>query len=107
MELEVGMYVRTKWGDIGKVWLISENCTETFDFDLDNEKTYLDCEIKKSSYNIIDLIEVGDYVNGYKVMFNKNNCIMLSNGEIIREEKCIKSILTREQYEANCYKIGE
>nr|DAY80357.1 MAG TPA: hypothetical protein [Caudoviricetes sp.] len=51
----------------------------------------------KHSKQLIDLIEVGDFVNGHRIF-----CKI--HGEI--GEKDIKTILTKEQYLANCYKVG-
>ena len=70
----------------------------------------------KVSENRIDLIEKDDYVNGYKVisvdydvMDDTIECIELDlnnnyqyNFISIRQ---IKTILTKEQFEANCYKL--
>ena len=71
-------------------------------------------EILKHSKNIIDLIEKDDYINGEKVIdiFNPE---FLSLGELpyVRtqnnkyEEQDIKTILTKEQMENNCYRIEE
>lgn len=73
--------------------------------------------IKKHSKNLIDLIEVSDYVNGMKIddigeikRFGKTTqkCLWVNIGDgidIIDEE--IKDILTKEQYMQNCYKIAE
>ena len=59
------------------------------------------------------LIEIGDYVNGYKVLnvldFN-DNTRMLSLEKIYDsniEEADIKSIVTKEQFESMSYKVGE
>lgn len=74
----------------------------------------VDC--KKASYNIIDLIEVGDYVNGEKVAYvwnfkNGNRVSLesaydLGNLDYALDDNDIKEILTHEQYEANCYKVN-
>ena len=65
MKLEVGMYVRYKNG-IGKI--VAKYVKGVL---LDKGKGgYFRTEsvdILKASHNIIDLIEVGDYVNGYYV----------------------------------------
>ena len=69
--MEVEEYVRSKDGRILK---IVEYCKKT--------------EIKKHSKNIIDLIEVGDYVNGHLVVatLERNICypkfVMTENGDI-------------------------
>lgn len=104
-EYEVGEYYRTKNGEILKIVDLDE-----YRF-LVNKFYY---QIVKHSKNIIDLVEVGDYVNGHRVtdkyLFagekpvletegNDTNCKCLC-------EKDIKTILTGESYMANCYKVG-
>ena len=103
-EIEVGEYVRTKKGKI---------------FKYGKGRAYLgrDNEIINHSKNIIDLIEVGDYVNGkevkYIVMFegfpDYPKLIFVDETHLIPNETCknedIKTILTKELYEANCYKV--
>lgn len=62
-------------------------------------------DIKSHSKNIIDLIEVGDYVNGeYVVEISQNKEIITEPYHFIKH---IDNILTHEMYEQNCYKIGE
>lgn len=74
--------------------------------------------ISKHSKNIVDLIEVGDIVNGYKVINVINEepcpsgkCIDIDSSKDSSEctlwEEDIRTILTKEQYEANCYKVEE
>ena len=64
--------------------------------------------IIKSSPNIIDLIKVGDFVNGKEVLeikkFGSFNGIKVF-GDIYYNKE-IKSIVTKEQFEAIQYKIG-
>lgn len=108
MEIKENEFIRTKTGKIDKVinnnYYISEY--------IECEKGIVDKEnIVKHSFNIIDLIEVGDFVNGMKVddiskiqRFNKpiQKCLWanINDGyDIINEE--IKTILTKEQMEAN------
>ena len=67
--------------------------------------------IVKHSKNIIDLIEVGDYVNGILIEDIEeidNKKVFYSNGEMIawtNRDKGIETILTKEKYIQNCYKI--
>jgi tmRNA-binding protein len=72
----------------------------------------------KHSKNIIDLIEVGDYVNGSEVTsyyyVGKQKVLVINNEKITYEENenfisnlGIKTVLTKEQYEANSYKLKE
>lgn len=111
--MKVGDYVRT---DIGIGKYISDN--EIQFRDGKGKATYRD--VIKSSSNIIDLIEVGDYVNGYRVYEIKDNCIMVGykcfKNEFDNEEDFlyqtiytndIKSIVTKECFESMEYKVGE
>ena len=132
MELKEGMYVRTEKGYIAKIlgvdYLLDDNGCE-----LNNiEAVYLDKmvdEIGKDIYagcvsqvfkecrvrdNLIDLIEVGDYVNGYKVeavyLKGYRKYIKLSNayenGKGIRTySEDIKSVVTKEQFSSVKYEV--
>lgn len=116
MEIKVGEYCRTKDGHIGKVENINEFrppetkiCVDINWIDL----VFLaEEDIKAHSFNIIDLIEVGDYVNGYKVIEieKTTKCVHTDYSEHLMEsiaEFEIKTILTHEQYKQNCYKLEE
>ena len=80
MKLEVGMYVRTKDGIIAKVDYIDN---DTILFDKELYRTYGDSidflekdnleRIIKASYNIIDILEIGDYVNGSPICLIKTD----------------------------------
>ena len=127
--MKVGDYVRTKTG-IHKVFEINENATvwkyhcdkkPTGEWDSSYEYIKIkDDDIIKSSPNIIDLIEVGDYINGHKVFDDMrvdtddygNDFIEIGIeidnmlNHYIREED-IKSIVTKEQFESMEYKVKE
>ena len=134
MKLEVGKWCRTEEGTIFKI--IGGN-VDMWEIDIDY--SYLSkCEnedynsyaynknnslfedlVVKASYNIIDILEVGDYVNGKKIV----DVGCLTNGprkgtKVIDyyitpsavcylENEDIKSIVTKEQFENMEYKIGE
>lgn len=111
MKLEVGMYVRTNNGIIekltNKTMLNGKN--GHYFTRKDRDECYAKEDILKSSFNLIDLIEVGDYVNGkliHKIQIKNDGTKLLEygNGKHI---KIIKEVLTHEQYEANCYKVVE
>lgn len=60
----------------------------------------------KSSPNIIDLIEVGDYVNGCPVLLKENNELVC--GLLLRyKEENIENIVTKGQFESMEYKVDE
>lgn len=106
-DIEVNEYVRTKKGAVGKLIEIDKKATAY----------YLDClkcvslkNIVKHSKQLIDLIEIGDYVNGHLVEEVRISCfdssIFVHEYAIELHENDIKTILTKEQFEANCYKVG-
>lgn len=103
-----GMYARTNNGIIGKV--INSNSDEMINGPelLVNNKIY--CierdSIKDIKENIIDLIEVGDYVNENRVYKITSACVYFV-GKAAQNKLTIniETILTHEQYQANCYKI--
>ena len=119
MELNVGDYVRTKdYGFIkiksfyyseDMIHILDENCNE-YDFSKELVDDF------KSSPNIIDLIEVGDYVNEYYVedITNTGEELVLhiitgSNyfqSPFLYNED-IKSVLTHEQFETMKYVVGD
>ena len=116
MKLKEGMYVRTKNGIIDKVIIDykgkcnSPNCNCKH---VSCQYNYYDeVDIINASHNIIDLIEVGDYVNGREVVdifYDANDnvindCVL---GSIVYDNNEIKSIITKEQMEQMSYKVGE
>lgn len=114
MELQPNMYVRTKVGIYKINHFINNSYTQKFTY-IDNQgvSNILDEEeIIKVSYNIIDLIQVGDFVDGKQVV-NAIHCkdgfnrIELFGGKAIMNKTPIKSILTKEQFESMSYKVGE
>ena len=75
-----------------------------------------DNDIAKHSFNIIDLIEVGDYVNGYKVLEIEDisNCNKKAYTIFEKNEHCyvrlwktedIKNIVTHEQFKSVMYEV--
>ena len=125
MKLKEGMYVRTKKGKIGKIVDINLGQEqERYILDSSNVYIYDKEDIIKASNNIIDLIEVGDYVNGYpvdyitnlgkefgkRISFGDETCVVASKfsfDKVYIYEEDIKSIVTKEQFESMQYKVGE
>ena len=105
MELKVGMYVRYRHlsnTKISKIFRIDVSDEDVF-VALDNDDGTLESFIINASDNIIDLIEVGDYVNGLPVVHNAKenggNIVIVSNGSPYNEED-IKTIVTKEMFES-------
>ena len=118
--IEVNEYVRTKDGHIAKYiekLVKDEDVSDGMLFDgyiYEKHKhirySFLKEIIVKHSKQLIDLVEVGDYVNGHLVEEVRISCfdssIFVHEYEIELREEDIKTILTKEQYLANCYKVG-
>ena len=120
-KIKVGEYVRTNEGIIDKVDRYSiGSCV----YHCKNGMCIDECEtvgihisdIKKHSFNIIDLIEEGDYVNGIYV--EKNNGRYLETLECCYQDSSlghieyikifpseIHSIVTKEQFKSAEYEV--
>lgn len=111
--MRVGDYVRTENG-IDKVMGYRyepeyENGHVVWFKKSDSGCRFTDKDLPKSSPNIIDLIEVGDYVNGLPVRFVEENRIDIGQAEdyLWLKNEHIKSIVTKKQFSCMEYKIGE
>lgn len=113
MELRTNMYVRTDMGDISKIKSIWENERVFFenkvDIDWFTSDSFGISYLKKckASFNIIDLIEVGDYVNGYKVTDKFDYLLSFGNADWYMNEEDIKTIVTKEQFANIEYKLDD
>lgn len=141
MKLEVGMYVRGKYyGYRGKIGKIIKNYNNDLEIAYTNgvlkttvgsfldDNTDINGRQYVASFDIIDLIEVGDYANGYYVskIWKENEVTHYVNktpikrkerqitiqapsygGIIHLKNEDIKSIVTKEQFEQMSYKIGD
>lgn len=123
MKLEVGMYVRlvndvedivviNKIANVFETTILTENDGSIYQGEYTKEN------VVKASYNIIDILEVGDYVNGYPV-----TAILSSNNKVyeiqvkrpnnrtgvwikrIRNNEDTKSIVTKEMYSSVEYRM--
>lgn len=78
----------------------------------DEELDEIKSHIVKTSYNIIDILEVGDYVNGYYVEDVLKTFVNVAVGSNYFQsptiyEKDIKSIVTKKQFENMKYGIAK
>lgn len=126
-KINIDMYIRTKDGKIDKILELNKSYVkgvsqkdELYAYDIDN--------IVKASYNITDLIEVGDIItfnfsnDVYKVLCVPNKKVgcedfyfeydisqefedLRMKPEMVKGQ--IKSIITKEQMEQMEYKVGE
>lgn len=129
-KIEVGEYVGTKDGRIAQIKSIDyeagiyrfDRIIYINDFRMKEDVLYSNEMFKKvivkHSKQLIDLIKSGDIVNGHLVIDKYEDvdeygndfwCLIIEDDSLlnrsIREED-IKTILTKEQSEANCYKVG-
>ena len=102
-KIEIEEFVRILKGKIGKVLSIDEN-PEWIETTLDKGNVMHISEFKKHSKQLIDIIEVGDYVNGELITDKWDTRISSIRSNFSEED--IKTILTKESYMANCYKVG-
>ena len=107
--MKVGDYVRTENYGIKKILDIGEYVGMKQYLINEKGNYVIDNSIIKSSSNIIDLIEVGDYVNGERIQFITNKKQLLTDGDydLLKKYEDIKSIVTREQFSQMEYRIGE
>lgn len=113
-EIKVGEFIKTKNGKIRKVKSTVAQYYITDRLNISDNNQFVREDIVNHSFNIIDLIEVGDFVNENEVidkyLFNGEIPVLETTGDETNA-KCmcegdIKTILTHEQYERNCYKIN-
>lgn len=113
MKLEVGQFARLKSGysdelGIGKISFVANCGVATIDFKNKKLGVFVE-DIKKASYSIIDILEIGDYVNGLPVRFVEEDRVDIGQAEdyFWLKNQHIKSIVTHEQMEQMAYKVGE
>ena len=122
LELRENMYIRNCYGRIAKIEYIEDNiayCDNWLYQSYEDHITFINLndeedinEITKASYNIIDLIEKNDYINGSwvneivdgKPIHEDYNDPFYSFGW---ENDDIKTVITHEQMEQMSYKIKE
>lgn len=119
-EIKVGEYVKTNKGEICKVLGINKEIRDGNriyshkSYNLDNRKGSLTrAFIKNHSFDLKKLIEVGDII---EIILNERTeettkvyIIDEQQLEALRtmKIKLLKTILTHEQYEINCYTVKE
>lgn len=112
--MKVGDYIRTKNG-ISKITGTHDIVTTDNEYIItlisNDNGSCGEENVIKSSPNIIDLIEVGDYVNGVLINIKDNKGVYHraynSADEVhITKFEDIKSVVTYEQFESMKYKVG-
>lgn len=125
MKLEAGMYVRTKYG-IQQIYKLDEHKTKwkyLYKLKKQDGDGCVDLgvlskeDIVKFSFNIIDILEVGDIISFYEDIDNYKKQYVIGIPDLITLDKIkdkitnddirLVSILTKEQMEQMAYKVGE
>ena len=117
MKLEVGMYCYNKTNrklGIGKIIDFQSNNNVNIRYKNSIELASIGNVI--ASFNIIDILEVGNYVNGDKIEYI-DDCegamrefyydYENPNDDVGHWQEEIKTIITHEQMEQMAYKVGE
>lgn len=117
MELRKGMYVMTNDRmEIGKIkgFCTCAMCKERGFYEpiIDGDICITDYDKSRGFHgykfydNLIDLIEAGDYVNGYKVIYVYPNLIKVDSTDIWEiHSRDIKSIVTKEMFNSVKYEV--
>ena len=130
MKLEVGQFVRTNDG-IKQIYRIDNNKTKwkyVYKLKEQDGDGCINCGvlciediIGEPSFKPIDLVQVGDYVNGSRVIeiyeYDGEKYVFVEETEysnanqddinICYKNEYIETILTKEEFEARAYRIGE
>lgn len=120
MKLEVGQFVRTKDGYISqyKYYDTTNAYMEKLLCIPLSNGTFANIEdIVKASYNIIDLIEVGDIISFHEDIDNYKKQYVIGIPDLITLDEIkdkitndnirLVSILTKQEMEQMAYKVGE
>ena len=127
-DIEIGEYVRTKDGYLGSFVEYIPKALNYLKIDIgrpvqrmagitDNFIYTRHGFLLKHSKDIMDLIEIGDVleISEFREYFRKTNKIPIFDRQtivtiregIIKGNLKVVTVLTKEQYEDNCYRIGE
>lgn len=106
MDLQVGMYARYKNPLGNRIKKIVSIFYDSIYFPLPHDGMYYipKNDILIASFNIIDLVQLGDYVNGMEVTricFDEygNRILNLSNCSLELTNDDIKSVVTKERFD--------
>ena len=115
MKIDIGMYCYNKTNrklGIGKI--ISFQCNNNANIKYKNDIELVSIGNVIASFDITDILEIGDYVNGYPICEiveceNDTRAIVIDDDTkaIIWDKQGIKSVITYEQMEQMAYKVGE
>ena len=108
LELQENMYIRTNDGKITKFIKYDEKDKNELVTEYYKYSTIWIKDVVKASFDLIDILEQGDYVNGMKVLeIDEEKDLYCDSeyycGSFDKDE--IYSIVTKEQFESMSYKV--
>ena len=116
-KIKIDEYARTTEGYIGKIYKIDIKNFEETGYFIDNKRLeseqqgfpIAECRIKRHSFDKMDLVEVGDYVDGLPVLqiIERNGLKLLDVFGVEKLVSNFESILTKEQFEREEYIVGD
>lgn len=114
IEIPETKYIYQRYNGIITKYIVDEEYYIAVETGIANRKDTI-LLLGNVSESIINLVEVGDFVNGNivtdKYLFAGEMPVVETNGDDTNCkclcEKDIKEILTHEQYEQNCYRLEE
>ncbi len=117
LDFKKNMYIRTKYGIIDKVVFdYNGHCASpTCEYKHIScaKNYYYEDDVVNASYNIIDILKVGDYANGLpikridKYLSTNEKFFSLYGSSSDWENEDIESVITHEQMEQMKYRVGE
>ena len=122
MKLEVGQFARLKSGYICKIININDFREPNMKYGVEanylKDVMFIGCDdVVKGSYNIIDLIEVGDIISFYEDIDNYKKQYVIGIHDLITLDEIkdkitndnirLVSILTKQEMEQMEYKVKE
>lgn len=118
MELEAGMYIKTQDGRICKILKLNEPLEDDGYLDHNDigSASIQEKNVIKASFNIIDLIEVGDYVNDafvldFETLQTGEKSVIVDGlinygwGQGVIPASEIKEVVTKEQFNSCKYVV--
>ena len=111
--MEIKDYIRYKDEGIQKIGRIEKISATLADdvliIEVDNSDVITSDDVLKSDKSILHEIEVGDYVNGERVIniIKKHEYLEVSDEEIVIDKEDIKTIVTKQQFKAMQYVVKE
>lgn len=117
MKIEIGNYVRYKRGynDYGieppeRIAKVIDRINNSDILQLDVKQDILESDVIKASDKLIDILNVGDFLDNHCIVEIRENTCYMNDGWFINRndiEDLVTFICTKEQFEKMAYKVGD